>query len=310
MKITKCQMGLWVLVVTSFGMVEGSAAPADEKGIGVAPGRPRVVRPTINPDASIFQNIEERLATGSNRSGIIYRKAPADLTPKSEHKNSDPGLKREKNQNLLLKPAPQERPAPLAVPARVLFPPVPTVEYPKREEDIPKSSQPITPEPSYRSYDRETEVGYDETIYYPGYLPNYSYEEGGFVYGLSPSPPSSPPEVIIAPPPLSQATRIPDELPISSVAAFVPNQAVISQVLLSGFSVHVGSFLEYEQAFGLETKLREQAIPFFRTPILLNGISYIQIHVGPFQKRYMAESMAVLIRDTLSINGVLLFYGQ
>ena len=314
MKISKHQMVLWVLVVASFWSMGGVAAPADEKAIGVAPGRPRVIHPTVDPNSSLLQSIEERLATGSNRSGVVYRKTPVDLAPPSEHKNSDQGLKREKKRNLL------PVPIPLAVPNGIVSPLVPTaeypkkvVEYPKREESIPISAPRRIYEPTSRPYDRETSrdtgVGYSRTIYYPGYLPDYSHGGDGFVYDSSPSL-LSPPEVVITPPPPSRAKKVPDALPVSSVAAFMPNQAVISRVLLSGFSVHVGSFIEYEQAIGLEERLLEQGIPFFRTPVLLNGISYLQLHAGPFQERYMAESMEIVIKDTLSIDGRLLFYGQ
>lgn len=147
-----------------------------------------------------------------------------------------------------------------------------------------------------------------ESVYYPGYLSRYAYADGSFVYSLS--PPMAQPEVFVAPsPPPKQTTVTHETSQVSSVAAFAPNQGAMSQVMLSGFSVHVGSFLESSGADGLEDLLREHGIPSFRTPVLLDGISFVQLHVGPFQWREDAENVKLSMERTLNIPGILLSHG-
>lgn len=155
-----------------------------------------------------------------------------------------------------------------------------------------------------------TETFRSKSTYYPGYLSYYPYGHGSFAYDAwVPERAAPPPEVHVLPPPPSQAREVPDRLPVSSVAAFAPNQAVLSRVMLSGFSVHIGSFLDYADAKGLEERLRTQGLPVFYTPVLFNGVSYVQLHVGPFQDREWAESMDEIMREKMNIHGVLLFYG-
>lgn len=155
-----------------------------------------------------------------------------------------------------------------------------------------------------------TKASRAKSIYYPGYLSQYPYANGSFVYSMT--PPAAPPQVVVTPPPIphaSQKNQIPNVVQVSSVASFEPNQSVMSQVLLSGFFVHVGSFLEHSGADGLEAQLREHGIPSFRTPVLLNGVAYVQLHAGPYEDREDAESIRLTIESIMNIRGITLFHG-
>ena len=149
-----------------------------------------------------------------------------------------------------------------------------------------------------------------KSVYYPGFLSYYPYADGSFVY--DPEPPVAQAEVRVVsstPIPPQMLLEPPETRSVSSVAAFAPGQPIVSQVILSGFSVHVGSFLEHVDADSLENQLHEQGIPTFRTPVLLNGISYVQLHAGPFEGWGEAEEMGYAISSALDVQGVVLFHG-
>ena len=147
-----------------------------------------------------------------------------------------------------------------------------------------------------------------ESIYYPGYLSQHPYANGSFDYFLSSSVPQTA-EVRIEPPSSFRAVADQETLPLSSVATFSPDQGVMSRVMLSGLSIHVGSFLENSVADGLEKRLLEKEIPSFRMSVLLNGIPYVQLHVGPFSGREETEALRSDMENTMNIPGNIVSHG-
>ena len=146
-----------------------------------------------------------------------------------------------------------------------------------------------------------------DTTYYPGYLAYYPYGDGSFVYSLPRH--ESAPETHIMPLHPPQVVEAPSGLPSPSVASFSPNQAEASRVMLSGFSVHVSSFLKAADAEELEDRLQQMGIPFFLAPAVINGVAYTQLHAGPFQVQDQAFNTSDLIRDNLGIQGIVLSHG-
>ncbi|MBF0401171.1 MAG: hypothetical protein HQL90_10435 [Magnetococcales bacterium] len=146
-----------------------------------------------------------------------------------------------------------------------------------------------------------------ETLYYPGYLSYYPYGEGSFVYSLPRQ--EVMPELQLPPTPPPKVVESPAGLLPPAVAAFSPNQAEVPRVMQAGFSVHVGSFLKSSEAEELEGRLQKLGIPFFLAPAVINGVSYTQLHAGPFQIQDQAFTTSDAIRDNLGIQGIVLAYG-
>ncbi|MEO5340179.1 MAG: hypothetical protein H7837_06635 [Magnetococcus sp. MYC-9] len=148
-----------------------------------------------------------------------------------------------------------------------------------------------------------------ETIYYPGYLAYYPYGHGSFVYALPRQAPTPAPEAHVAPMPAPKVMEAPSGLPVAAVASSSPHQAEVSRVMLAGFSVHIGSFLQASEAEALEGRLQRLNIPFFLSPAVINGTTYTQLHAGPFQIKDQAFDASDIIRDNLGLQGIVLSHG-
>lgn len=146
-----------------------------------------------------------------------------------------------------------------------------------------------------------------ETIYYPGYLAYYPYGEGSFVYALP--APEVIPEMPLPPTAKPRVVESPDGLLPPAIAAFSPTEAEVPRVMQAGFSVHIGSFLKSSEADDLESRLQQLGIPSFLAPAVINGVSYTQLHAGPFQIQDQAFTVSDAIRDSLGIQGIVLAYG-
>lgn len=146
-----------------------------------------------------------------------------------------------------------------------------------------------------------------ETTYYPGYLAYYPYGDGSFVYALPRR--ETPPEVHVVPLHPPQVVEAPAGLPAAAVPSVSPNQAEVSRVMLSGFSVHVGSFLKSSEAEEMEARLQHLGIPFFLAPAVINGTAYTQLHAGPYQVQDQAFTASDQIRDSVGIQGIVLAHG-
>lgn len=146
-----------------------------------------------------------------------------------------------------------------------------------------------------------------DTLYYPGYLAYYPYGEGSFVYSLP--RPEVIPELPLPPTPPSRVVESPDGLLPPAIAAFSPNQAEVPRVMQAGYSVHIGSYLKASESTDLESRLQQLGIPFFLAPAVINGVSYTQLHAGPFQIQDQAFTISDAIRDNLGIQGIVLAYG-
>ncbi|MBF0184788.1 MAG: SPOR domain-containing protein [Magnetococcales bacterium] len=146
-----------------------------------------------------------------------------------------------------------------------------------------------------------------ETIYYPGYLAYYPYGDGSFVYALPKQ--EVQPEAQVVPLQPARVVESPAGLPVPAVAATRPGQAEVSRVMLSGYSVHIGSFLKPEEAEEMESGLQKLGLPFFLAPAVSNGVTYTQVHAGPFQIQDQAFTASDHIRDNLGLQGVILVHG-
>ncbi|WP_130471182.1 SPOR domain-containing protein [Candidatus Magnetaquicoccus inordinatus] len=146
-----------------------------------------------------------------------------------------------------------------------------------------------------------------ETIYYPGYLAYYPYGDGSFVYSLPKQEVVQEAQVVPMQP--ARIIESPAGVPVPAVAAARPGQAEVSRVMLGGYSVHVGSFLKAEEAEQMESALQKLGLPFFLSPAVSNGVTYTQLHAGPYQVQDQAFTASDTIRDHLGLQGIVLAHG-
>ncbi|MBF0096909.1 MAG: SPOR domain-containing protein [Magnetococcales bacterium] len=146
-----------------------------------------------------------------------------------------------------------------------------------------------------------------ETIYYPGYLAYYPYGDGSFVYALPKQEMVQ--EAHVVPMQPARIVESPAGIPVPAVAAVRPGQAEVARVMLSGYSVHIGSFLKAEEAEQMESALQKLGLPFFLSPAVSNGVTYSQLHVGPFQVKDQAFIASDTVRDGLGLQGIVLAHG-
>lgn len=116
-------------------------------------------------------------------------------------------------------------------------------------------------------------------LYYPDYaLPHYRYENR--------SQTLSGPMMVV-----------PKSVPV------VVQPSLLAQSIK--YSVHTGSFLEFADVDLMEEQLKKLSLPTFRNPITKDGITYTQLHVGPFTTLKQAKEAALLVKKDMNVQGVL-----
>ncbi len=119
--------------------------------------------------------------------------------------------------------------------------------------------------------------------------------------GLSRGLSSAPPPVPMAPPaPLPERqTRVQPPAPVQQAAPWQQPRQTVSVPATMSYSLHVGSYLVYEDADEDERRVRNLGVPTYRKRASVNGIHYVQLHAGPFSDRLSAESAAANLKDAL-----------
>jgi hypothetical protein len=59
----------------------------------------------------------------------------------------------------------------------------------------------------------------------------------------------------------------------------------------------------------MESALQKLGLPFFLSPAVSNGVTYNQLHVGPYQGQDQAFTASDSVRDGLGLQGIVLAHG-
>jgi cell division septation protein DedD len=87
--------------------------------------------------------------------------------------------------------------------------------------------------------------------------------------------------------------------------AMAPNPAPVQQGQAESYSLHVGSFLVYDKADGVDNKVKALGLNSFRREVAAEGIRYLQLHVGPFQSKDEMKQAAKLLDDNQIKNRIM-----
>ncbi|MBF0149140.1 MAG: hypothetical protein HQL84_03755 [Magnetococcales bacterium] len=163
-----------------------------------------------------------------------------------------------------------------------------------------------------------------EFIYYPNYAQSpYNYQSTGdfartpmvipssvaviqqpseIIVDVPPPLPPPPPVAVggleMPPPPVAMGTPVPRG-PLGNGPAMVGMQPPPGH----GFSLHVGSSMDATHADLLLQQVTGTGIPAYRRPMSYNGLTWEQIHAGPFDSYEKVTQVAKMLQDRLQIQG-------
>lgn len=158
-----------------------------------------------------------------------------------------------------------------------------------------------------------------EFIYYPNYAQSpYNYQSTGDFAGTPMVIPSSVP---IIRQPSHYIVEAPQSLPPPPPAAVMAPQRVSAAAGATGpayassdyrgagtFSLHVGSSMDPANAGLLVQQVNNVGVQAYRRPMSYNGLSWEQIHAGPFDSYEKTSQVARLLQDQLQIQGKIVSY--
>ncbi|MBF0108558.1 MAG: hypothetical protein HQL76_05230 [Magnetococcales bacterium] len=116
----------------------------------------------------------------------------------------------------------------------------------------------------------------------------------------APALPQSP--AILGTPGLSQPSTALGTLPPSTNGMVLgPNGP--SMPPMRGFSLHVGSSMDATHADLLMRQIIDAGVPGYRRPMSFKGLTWEQVHAGPFESHEKVTEVAKLLQERLQIQG-------
>jgi len=148
-----------------------------------------------------------------------------------------------------------------------------------------------------------------EFIYYPNYAQSpYNYQSTG---DFAATPMVIPPSVPVIQQPAQLIVQAPPPLPPLAMEMGMPQQVVMGgpsgggnglQTVKNSAPMSAGS-MDSAHADLLMRQVTNSGVPAYRRPMSHNGMTWEQIHAGPFDSHDKVTHVAKLLQDRLQIQG-------